>query len=95
MHWCNSVDDLIDFLAYVAVYAPDEFPDEDGELLNLATAFEEIEHGIAIATAEISSYELLAFIKGAVLRSKQKYYDGNVRDAARELVDAQYALRNK
>ena len=28
-HWCENLDELIDFIALVVLHAPEEFPKED------------------------------------------------------------------
>lgn len=49
-NWINSLDDLHDFISFVILYAPDEFPEEDflapNEQLDLTRAFEEIRRGL-------------------------------------------------
>lgn len=94
MRWCYDLEDLIGLLAYVSVYAPDEFPDEDGEVLDLESAFSELDHGLQISIPEIRDLELVEKVQGLILASRKLYQSGNVTEAAARLTEAQYALRS-
>lgn len=66
--WVNSLDDLQDFISFVILYAPDEFPEEDflapNEQLDLTRAFEEIRRGLAFLRGDLGE----GIGRGALLR---------------------------
>lgn len=67
-NWVNSVDDLQDFISFVILYAPDEFPEEDflakNEQLDLTRAFEEIRRGLTFLRDDLDD----RVERGALLR---------------------------
>lgn len=92
IRWCENRDELIDFLAYVSLYAPDHFPDEDGERLDLERAFAELRHGLLMASTEID--EAVATRAGRLMNDAEAHYrDGDVRGGGRALIEAEYLLR--
>jgi hypothetical protein len=52
MAWVRDIDSFYDFIGFVIVSAPDEFPREDylsdDEQLNLDRAFSELRHGVEL-----------------------------------------------
>lgn len=50
MHWVENTNDLLDFLSYMVLYAPDDFPEEDylslSEQMNLEKAFDMLDKGM-------------------------------------------------
>jgi hypothetical protein len=52
--WCNRISDTHEFFAYVLLSAPDDFPD-DGERLDLDSAFDELRHGLAVSQNRIGT----------------------------------------
>ncbi|MBL8817090.1 MAG: hypothetical protein JNL58_13765 [Planctomyces sp.] len=84
---------MIDFMAYVSIYAPNEFPDEDGETLDLAGAFSELQQGLKTVAIEVNGPNLLKKIEALLSASHSKYLTGDVSEGARLLIEAEYALR--
>lgn len=95
MHWCSNLSEFSDFLSYVAAYAPDEFPDEDGDRLDLDSAFRELEYGMQVGLAELRNEERASQVRKLVTTAKQLYVEGNDVDASCALIEAQYLLRGK
>jgi hypothetical protein len=71
-HWVRDIDRLHDFIAYVVVHAPDNFPKEDylkeNEQMTLETAFEELRRGVQLRNfaAADASCQLSAILDDAL-----------------------------
>ena len=91
--WCHSLQDLIDFLSYVAVYAPDAFPDEDGVTLDLDSAFHELHHGASVASQEILTAGLSDFVGEGIDLAYAHFVDGKVKEGSDALLDVQHRLQ--
>lgn len=77
----ESVDDLLDFISYVVLYAPDEFPEEDylsaEEQMTLDTAFRELSRGLRLALDEGAAKSEESVLRGTLAESKQAYERGD------------------
>jgi hypothetical protein len=69
--WCHSRSDLADFLAYVILYAPRDFPEEDG--LSLAEAM----HEIHSAVRRPGDHELSLKLDELAARAHRAYEHGD------------------
>lgn len=89
----ESVDDLWNFIAYVTLYAPDEFPTEDflpvDEQMDLGRAFEQLRRGVEIAYPEPSFSEKRAALNGLLDQSYAAFTSGEEAKAAFLLKDFQ------
>ena len=73
--WVHDVRSLRDFISYVIVHAPDEFPQEDylqaHEQMNLASAFDELSRGIVLLQpSQIQQSELQTVLSKAFTEYK-------------------------
>lgn len=59
MIWVKDIDSLYDFIGYVVLGAPNEFPVEDflppDEQMNLEKAFEELRRGLGVIDLEVAN----------------------------------------
>ena len=81
MHWVENTNDLLDFLSYVVLYAPDEFPEEDylsaSEQMNLEKAFEFLSKSMEFVKEKITDGDQLNKLKTLLDESKQAYENGD------------------
>ena len=90
----NNLSELIDFLAYVSVYAPDEFPRED-EGVNLESAFSELFHGLEACGGEVGNESISMKCEQMLQDAKQSYMDGEVHAGTELLQRLQKTLRGE
>lgn len=90
MRWCNSFEDLIDFIAYVVLTAPDAFPVDDN--MSLSSAFEELEHGLKCAERECGASPAIEQCKTLFREARCLYDEGKVKEGAWKLQDAEELL---
>ena len=80
-HWVNDLEDLRDFISYVVLYSPDEFPQEDylpvTEQMTLDKAFDEIRRGLAILDGRIDDKGRLARLHSLIEKSLAAYRRGD------------------
>lgn len=81
MAWVKDIASLYDFIAYVVVSAPDEFPHEDylsdDELMTLDQAFAELRNGILFIEADFPGADKARGLTELLNRSLQSYKDGD------------------
>ncbi|ASR53710.1 hypothetical protein [Blastomonas fulva] len=77
----DDVDALWDHIGYVALYAPDEFPEEDflaaDQQMNLERAFEMLRQGLTIAYPESSFFERKLKLNDILDQSYEAYKAGD------------------
>lgn len=76
----ESVDDLWNLIAYITLYAPDEFPTEDflaaDEQMTLDRAFDQLHAGVKIAYPEAQFEDKRHELHGILDRSFLAYRSG-------------------
>lgn len=81
MSLVRSVDDLLDLISYVILYAPDEFPEEDylsaEDQMTLDRAFNELSNGLDLAVDEGVAKSSETVLRGLLMESKQAYERGD------------------
>jgi len=81
MNWVKNLNDLLDFLSYMVLYAPDEFPEEDylspEEQMNLEKAFEVLNNSMEFVREKISNGDQLQQLQGLLNDSNTAYKDGD------------------
>jgi hypothetical protein len=91
IRWCENLNELIDFIAYVVLSAPDEFPRRDWvkpeEQLNLDRAFDELRHGLDCAVHELGSRPELATARSMLEEAYTHYREGRINPGAWKLQD--------
>ncbi|HEX8255751.1 MAG TPA: hypothetical protein VF846_21610 [Thermoanaerobaculia bacterium] len=79
--WVNSVEDLLDLISYVILYAPDEFPEEDylgpEDQMSLSRAFTELEHGLSLAVDAGMAKANEPALREVLTASRQAYERGD------------------
>ena len=79
-NWVKNVEDLRDFISYMVLYAPNEFPVEDylekHEQMNLEKAFKEVSRGLELIKEREPQAQIDVFEK-IVKESKENYEAGN------------------
>ena len=90
---CTSLAATLDFIGYVVLCAPDEFPTEDN--LDLETAFVEMREGLA-QFEQAGANHLVTGEAGDMLEKALGYYrSGLEREGAWTLQEMQSMLRSK
>lgn len=92
LHWCENLEDLIEFLSYVMVCAPDRFPSEDE--LNLELAFEELHHGLDVSAADVSDPSILVKCRQLANQALEHYRLGHVKQGADALIRVEQLLES-
>lgn len=81
MHWVENTNDLLDFLSYMVLYAPDDFPEEDylspSEQMNLEKAFDMLDKGMGFLKEKISDGDQINILQRLLDESKQAYERGD------------------
>lgn len=89
--WVRGRDELREFLSYVALYAPDEFPEEDyleaHEQMTLSTAFEQLTKALRFVEA-VEARAATTLIESA----RDAYVTGDVRTGSAKLLELQREL---
>ena len=83
--WCKTKRDLDDFISFVVLYGPNEFP--PWRNLTMDVALEEISRGIESCSAELGSEEVVAKARALVADATVAYRAGNVVAGAHLLQD--------
>lgn len=89
IYWCNDLGETVDFIAYVVLSAPDDFPAEDA--MDLGRAFDELRHGLDCSAAEVGE-ERLAPSRVLLQQAYVSYMAGQVVDGAGKLQQLQRSL---
>lgn len=91
MRSIKTVGELWDFVGYVVLYAPDEFPIEDylapEDQMTLDRAFRLLSDGIVIAYPEDASEDRRQWLTGSLDRAFTAYRQGDLRGGAQILHD--------
>ena len=95
----KTIDDLWDHIAYVLLYAPDQFPHEDflpnDQQMNLERAFDELRRGISIAYPNDFSPEKRTILNEILDKSYSKYKSGNDVEAGHLLNEFEDSIFKK
>ncbi|WP_299322366.1 hypothetical protein [Parasphingopyxis sp.] len=79
--WVKDIDALHDFVSYVVLCAPDEFPVEDfledHEQMNLEKAFEELRHGILLLHPEVGTPQKVPIMHSKLDEAYKAYKAGD------------------
>jgi len=88
-HWCEDLAELIDFIAYVVIYGPDEFPERDflkpDEQLNLDRAFDELRYGLDCAAKQIRDEAVIGTCRAMLQEAYTHYHEGRTNPGAWKL----------
>jgi hypothetical protein len=87
--WCVNLGELIDFIAYVVLYAPDKFPKRDflkvEEQLNLERAFDELRYGLDCAAKEVGESPVIGTCRAMLEQAFTHYREGRINPGAWKL----------
>lgn len=96
MAWVRDLDSLYNFIGYVVLRAPDQFPREDylrdDEQLTLEKAFEELRTGVQFVQAESPERQISSELQGILDQSLALYRAGERVAAAHRLQDFSFAI---
>lgn len=99
MSWINSFGGYVDFITYVFVQAPDNFPEEDflseADQMNLDRAFYELRQGIHFVEDRIPDKSINERLHQLLEESISAYKDGNDVGGAHLLQDMQNLILEK
>jgi hypothetical protein len=97
IHWCENLDELIDFIAYVVGYGPDKFPKRDylkpDERLNLERAFEELRYGLGCAAKEVGELPAITTARDMLGEAYTHYREGRINPGAWKLQEISQVLK--
>ena len=87
MHWIEErISEYRDFLSYVLLYAPDEFPQEDyfepKDQLNLDKAFDELRRAFPMIKKRVKEQETLSMLRELLEISYEGYKSGDHKKGA-------------
>ena len=95
-HWCENLGELIDFIAYVVLYGPNEFPKREWvkpeEQLNLDRAFEELRYGLNRATEEVGEVPAISTARTILEEAYTHYREGRINPGAWKLQEMSQLL---
>jgi hypothetical protein len=89
IHWCNDLGEVIEFVAYVVLSAPADFPPEDN--MNLERAFQEFRHGFDCAASELAE-DTLSLARKMLEEAYEHYKADRVNEGAWKLQEMQQLL---
>jgi hypothetical protein len=84
-NWCKTKAELYDFIAFVVLYGPDNFPAR--RKLTMTSAFEEIMGGLDRCAHEFKSQDLLLAARQLAMQAKAAYDSGEANKGAHLLQD--------
>jgi hypothetical protein len=91
--WVTKFDSLYDFIGYVVLSAPDEFPQEDflrpEDQMTLDRAFEELAHGVLLVEQDFPGADRQRGLSAVLERSLAAYRAGDSLTGAHSLQDFQ------
>jgi len=94
----QNLDSLYDFIGYVVLCAPDQFPHRDylpaDQQMNLERAFEELRQAISLVEADFPSADEQRGLSTTLARSLVSYRQGDVVAGAHALQDFQDLIFN-
>lgn len=95
-HWCENLDELIDFIALVVLSAPDEFGYRDWlkpeEQLNLERAFDELRYGLNRAAVEVADSAMISTCRAMLEEAYTHYREGRIKPGAWKLQEMCHLL---
>lgn len=96
MAWVRDVNSLYDFIGYVVLRAPDQFPREDylrdDEQLTLDKAFDELRAGVRLVQADFPERQVSGELQLILDESLALYRSGERVAAAHRLQDFSSAI---
>ncbi|KWE78476.1 hypothetical protein [Burkholderia territorii] len=99
MAWVDSFGEFVDFISYVLLSAPDDFPVEDylsdDEQMNLDKAFDELKGGMRFVEQRIHDKDVVARLHGLLDASFVAYRADDSTKGAHLLQDFQRLLLEK
>ncbi len=96
MRRCNDLQTLIDFMAYVVLYAPDGLARsylKPGDQLDLTRAFNELRYGLDCVAKGTNEAGTVERCKAMLEESYAHYREGRIKEGAWLLQDMQQVLR--
>lgn len=94
--WVRDVESFYNFIGYVVLRAPDNFPKEDylaeSEQMNLEKAFEELRAGIKLVQADFPDKDKASKLRSLLDESLSYYRTGDEVKAAHLLQDFQDSI---
>lgn len=98
MQWIKNYDSFVDFISYVLLSAPNDFPREDylsGEKqMTLDKAFEELNGGMKFVMAKVKDDIVIAKLQNILDESHAAYRKGDNIKGAHLLQDFERHLRD-
>lgn len=95
-HRCNNLSELINFIAYVVLYGPDEFPKREwhkpDEQLNLERAFDELRYGLSCVAAKMGELPTISTARGMLEEAYTHYREGRINPGAWKLQEMSQVL---
>lgn len=85
MAWCNRISEIKDFLAFVVLFGPDNFPTHRN--MNIEKAFEQIFEGLKICKNEIKSNDSYDKLCELAKNSHKAYLSKDIKEGAHLLQD--------
>lgn len=96
MQWIRNYDTFVDFISYVLLSAPDDFPHEDylsdDEQMSLDRAFEELNSGMRFVAAKVKDDAVIEKLRRALNASHAAYRAGDRVKGAHLLQDFEKTL---
>ncbi len=93
MQWVRDINSFYDFIGYVVLSAPDQFPREDylgpDEQMTLDRAFDELRQGIAFVELDFPGADRDRGLSALLERSLASYRNGDIVAGAHTLQDFQ------
>lgn len=95
----NDINSFYDFIGYVVLCAPDQFPQRDylpaEDQMNLERAFVELHHGVEFIDPGVASGESLSTIKSLIDQAHAAYKGGDEVKGAHLLQDMEGMIFKK
>jgi len=91
--YCEDLSDYIDYLVWVILCSPDEFPVEHGEKLDLETAFQGLRSNLEKFYPKINDTVVTERGNEMFAQAYEHYKSGRIREANDLMVDFEYQLR--
>lgn len=91
MAWCTKLSELKDFMAFVVLYGPDEFP--AWREMDMTKAFLQIYEGLDECRGEFPSGAIFEKVKGLLLEAEAAYKAVDIVKGAHRLQDAMAQMK--
>lgn len=96
IHWCENLDEVIDFIAGVVIRAPNRFPKEDflkpEEQLNLDRAFDELRYGLDRVSEDLGESSEIVTARTMLEEAYTHYREERIKEGAWRLQDMSQLL---